>query len=129
MRQKPKIGIFWIYKSKIYFKSIELEKVKPIDGFIDSDFAHYEVWNEIASQNRDFYLYEYEEIPRGRVVYDTINNRFIVYANEEIVNSDEEKGLIISAFGLENKMISFRYDEHYYISHKKLNVVWSKFLK
>ena len=107
------IGIFWIYKSTIYFKSVPVDKVDPIDGFVDSDFAHYEVWDEIFSQNKDFYLYEYEDIPRGRIVYDLKNKRYIVYTNSKIINSQEAKKLIREAFHLQNEQISFRFDAHY----------------
>jgi len=31
----------------------------------------------------DFYLYEYEDIPRGRIVYYIVNMQYIVYANKE----------------------------------------------
>lgn len=109
------IGIFWIYQSQIYLKTIEANRVKPINGFIDSDFAHYQVWDEISSQNKDFYLYEYEDIPRGRVVYDVENTQYIVYANNDIINSDEAKALIINGFNLKVDSILFKYDEHYKI--------------
>jgi len=61
------IGVFWIYESQIYLKSIKKDKVKIINSFIDSDFSHYQVWDGMSSQNKKIYLYEYEDIPRGRV--------------------------------------------------------------
>ena len=108
-----KIGIFWIHKSKLYSKSIALDRVKSINGFIDSDFAHYKVWDEILSQNKDLYLYEYEEIPRGRIVFDVKQKLFIIYSNYDIINLDEAKRLIMDTFGLDNKAVSFQYDAHY----------------
>ena len=111
------IGIFWIHKSKLYSKSIALDRMKPINGFIDSDFAHYKVWDEIVSQNKDLYLYEYEEIPRrgGRIVFDMKQKLFIIYTNYDIINLDEAKRLIMDTFGLDNKAVSFQYDVHYKI--------------
>ena len=109
------IGIFWIYKSQIYSKSIKTNSIKSINGFIDSDFSHYQVWDEISSQNKDFYLYEYEDIPRGRVIYDVENTQYIVYANSDIINSAESKALIINAFNLKADSVLFQYDEHYKI--------------
>ena len=50
--------------------------IKAIDNFIGSDFAHYQVWGKISSQNKDFYLYDYEDIPRVRVVYDVKNAHY-----------------------------------------------------
>lgn len=109
------VGVFWIYKQQLYFKSIITDNVKSINNFIDSDFAHYEVWDEISSQNKDFYLYEYEDIPRGRVVYDAKNAEYIVYANDDIIISKEAKSLIINGFNLLNDKVLFKYDAHYKI--------------
>ncbi len=109
------IGIFWIYKNKIHTKSIEINAVKSINNFKDSDFSHYTVWNEISLQNKDFYLYEYEDISRGRVVYDIENTQYIVYANNNIIISDEAKELIVDNFNLKTNNVIFKYDEHYEI--------------
>ena len=118
MTKQPKIGIFWIYKSKVYLKSIEPEKVKAIGTFVDSDFAHYEAWDEISFQNKDLYLYEYEDIPRGRIVFNSKDACYIVYSNNEIIHSDTTKQLIIDAFDLQNEKVSFQYDFHYEIEPK-----------
>ena len=109
------IGVFWVYKSQIYVKSIHIDKVKPIQGFIDSDFAHYQVWSEISLQNRDFYLYEYEDIPRGRVVYNIEDNQFIIYCNKNILEDTVSKNLILERFNLLNEDTIFKEDEHYRI--------------
>ena len=109
------IGIFWFYKNKIYEKSIDSNAVKAINNFKDSDYSHYLSWNEISLRNKDFYLYEYEDIPRGRVVYDVENAQYIVYANNDIIISDKAKEVIAYSFKLKTKKVIFKYDEHYEI--------------
>ena len=109
------IGVFWIYKSQIYGKTINTVVIKEVNKFIDSNFSHYQVWSEVSLKDKDFYLYEYEDIPRGRVIYDMENEQYIVYANEEIINSDIGKMLIIDMFSLQKSKVSFKYDEHYKI--------------
>ena len=115
IEDKVLIGIFWIYKKEIYLKEIEADTVKAIKNFKDSDFSHYQAWGEISLQNKDFYLYEYEDIPRGRVVYDIENIQYIVCANNDIVISDEAKELIVNRFALQKSKFLFKYDEHYEI--------------
>ncbi|MEA2029599.1 MAG: hypothetical protein U9N49_11575 [Campylobacterota bacterium] len=107
------LGIFWLYQNQIYCKLIAMESIEPINGFIDSDFAHYQVWDEMVGQHKDFYLYEYEDIPRGRVVYDIDNAQYIVYANQDIIDSKKANGLIMDAFDIKTKKVIFKYDEHY----------------
>ncbi len=111
----PNIGVFWIYQKCIYFKSIEVSKIKAMNDLIDSDFSYYKVWDKISSKNNDFYLYKYEDIPRGRVVYDVENTQYIIYSNHDIVNLDEAQGLIIEAFNLDTTTVLFQYDAHYKI--------------
>ena len=115
IEDKVLIGIFWIYKNQIYAKSIKADTVKAIKNFKDSDFSHYQAWSEISLQNKDFYLYEYEDIPRGRVVYDIEHKQYIAYANSDIIISDEARELIIKKFNLKTNKVIFKYDEHYEI--------------
>ena len=75
-------------------------------------------------QNKDFYLYEYEDIPRGRVVYDIENTQYIVYANSDIIISNEARELIVNKFNLKTNKVIFKYDEHYEI--KTMQDIWKQ---
>jgi len=110
-----KIGLFWIYDNQIFPVFQDLNDITEIDGFKDSDLSHYQIWDFIKTQHKKFYLYEYENIPRGRVVYDIKNDIFIIYCNMTILQDDNSKELIISAFILSNKKYIFKEDEHYKI--------------
>jgi len=62
-----------------------------------------------------FYLYEYEDIPRGRVVYNIKENQFIIYCNENTLQDEISKKLILEKFRILNENIIFKEDEHYRI--------------
>ncbi len=109
------IGVFWIFENKVFFKTQRLEDIKSINGFKDSDLSHYQVWNTVKSQHPRFYLYEYEEIPRGRVVYDIEENRFIIYCNENTLQDKISKKLILKKYKILNRNSTFKEDEHYII--------------
>ena len=113
------IGIFWIYKNQIFFKTQKLKDIKMVNGFKDSNLSHYQVWDEIKNKHPKFYLFEYEDIPRGRIVYDTIENKFIVYCNKDILKNEVSKKLILKNFDLLNKKVVFKEDEHYNIYNIK----------
>ena len=91
------------------------DKLLPINNYIDSDYGHYQIWNEILRNNEKLYIYEYEDIPRGRIVYKINVKQYIVYANQDIVNSKKCRQLIIETFQLLEKHTVFRFDEHYQI--------------
>jgi len=110
-----RIGIFWIYEKQIFCEFQQLQTLKPINGFIDSDLAHYQIWEKVKTQHPKFYLYEYEEIPRGRVVYDLSADQFIVYCNEDLLKDGTSKKLIMKAFGLSGEKTVFKEDGHYKI--------------
>ena len=107
------IGIFWIYDGEIFYKSETLKNIKEIKGSFDADFSHYEVWEEIKNQHKDFYKYEYEQIPRGRVIYQ--DGKFIVYSSKQIINDENAKKLILKAFCIDDEYVEFKEDEHYEI--------------
>ena len=67
----------------------------------------------MSSKNNDFYLYEYEDVPRGRVIFDIENTQYIVYANNDIITSNEARALVIDEFSLKNSDVVFKNDEHY----------------
>jgi len=108
------IGIFWIYKDNIFSKKEALNDIQEINGFKDSDLSHYEVWEEMKITYPYLYLYEYEEIPRGRVVWDVHNQQTIIYCNRALMNDEVAKVLIMREFKLESSYV-FLYDEHYEI--------------
>jgi len=114
-RNKKDIGVFWIFKNKVFFETQKLEDIESINGFKDSDLSHYQVWDKIKNKHSKFYLYEYEEIPRGRVVYDTEKNQFIIYCNENTLQEEISKKIILEKFQLLNENAIFQEDEHYKI--------------
>jgi len=109
------IGIFWIYENKIFAKTQNLDEVKSINGFKDSDLSHYQVWDKIKNKHPKFYFFEYEDIPRGRIVYDVNKNRFIIYCNENILQDKISKKIILKKFDLINGQAIFKADSHYKI--------------
>lgn len=113
------VGVFWIYEGEVYHKAVSVDDITPINGFIDSDLAHYEVWDEIQRKNPAFYLYEYEEIPRGRVVYDTVKKYYVVYANSTIIKSPIHRKRIAETFEVDRNRIKFFEDEHYKLEQKE----------
>ncbi len=56
---------------------------------------------------------EYKEWPRGRIVYDTESDRFILYADAQILRDPTLMATIHERFGLPMDRIDAKSDSHY----------------
>ncbi len=107
-------GVFWWIDGRIYCKieTKSIEKAKnslrvQLTNVIDSDLAHFEVWDELLAAKyprADFATY-----PRGRVVYDLTLLCPVMYADTCIMQS----GLRAAAKAFDLDKYEVRADEHY----------------
>ena len=97
----------------IYSQHQSCDHIQEINNFKDSDLAHYQVWEHIKHTHKDFYLYEYEDIPRGRIVYDMKNQQYIIYCHRGIYANATEQDLILVDFCLLEQNHRFEIDHHY----------------
>lgn len=71
------VGIFWVIYERIWHKKQEKE---IRNGKIDSDFAHYLVW-ENSPLKEKYKESDFATFPRGRVIYDSEKMEHIIYAD------------------------------------------------
>ena len=98
-----------------------LKDAEPYGEFRTHPGGHYEVWSTWQKQRRapstdpsivSALNHEYEEFPRGRLVYHTIDRQFILYADRRL-QQDRTIAAIAHEFGLEPGSFIVRSDEHY----------------
>ena len=94
---RPSVGIFWVVEAKrgeprLLAIGCTLEDAEPFGDFLTFGPGHYEIWKRWrASPDTDAALrivvrtYEYEDWPRGRIVYDTSRERFTLYADRKLM--------------------------------------------
>jgi len=87
------IGIFWIVDGNLIAKKVNLTEVKEVNGFKDSGLSHFFEWEKMG-----FDFDEYDKFPRGRIVYDILNKRFLIYAAKEIIKNENYKHWILDFF-------------------------------
>ena len=115
MSELVKVGIFWAVPNGLggqsalevskNFLKIEADK----RGFINYPNSHFEVWeDEMKELGDDCYKH-----PRGRVIFDTNRNRYLIYADECV--SAEVIDEIVKLYGIED--YELRRDEHYVCPH------------
>lgn len=115
------IGIFWGYQGEIFGAKQSLSAGdSTLPGFIDSIFAHVNVWETplaVKSQYSELRSMEYQDIPRGRVVFkgsaaQAKNGKYIVYL-DKCLFTDMYKQVILEFFELQDKKVVWRMDAHY----------------
>ena len=121
------VGIFWgIPESRsswtLLIDSTSLEEAEPYGDFLTHPRGHYEMWEQWKERHvvppvgksvlQAIDGHEYEDFPRGRIVYEVKSKRFIVYADQRL----QQKSIvaeIANKFGLMPGAFVVRSDAHY----------------
>lgn len=101
---KVNVGIYWVVNKDIlsYAQEVFLEESK----IYDSTFEHFAEWEKLPRA----ILSEYDDFPRGRVLFDNIKKLSMVYTDECISKVEYKK--ILARFGITTNH-KRAYDEHY----------------
>ena len=110
---ESKIGIYWYYESKLIVYAEDISLVKPVEGFLDVDMSHYEFWDTVKEKDPSKRRFEYEDIPRGRIVMDIKKEKFIVYGSGKLIEDNQFQKAIIEEFSLPKEQTVFKQDFHY----------------
>lgn len=114
-----KVGVFWGYDGKI-IAGITPFKDAVDDGlFVNSSYSHVTFWKSVREKSIDLRIFEYDEIPRGRVLFSKERNVFFIYMDRVLFN-ENFKRLILKEFELSESKVEFKRDAHYTTDKKKI---------
>jgi hypothetical protein len=103
------IGIFWFYNSALIAKKIAVKELTPDDiGMVDSPFEHINEWESRLAST------EYQEFPRGRVVYSNVTRKATIYMDSSLFVK-KYKRLLINHFDLADCSVTWKKDSHYQV--------------
>jgi hypothetical protein len=108
----PKVGIFWDVNGKVILAGVELSEAEDYGQFKNYPGSHereWRVYQRISAVPRET---EYDEPPRGRVVYDTVSERLYLYADPCILQVEAMLNQIRSDLRLPPE-VKIGPDEHY----------------
>jgi hypothetical protein len=126
-RGQPCVGIYWGVtdqsgKTSIIVDVSLLAEAEPYGDFLTHSRGHYEVWEAWRRLGTTglarcglpdvFRMHEYEEFPRGRVVYDGEHKRFVIYADRRL-QTTAFIAEIVGAFHLQTESYIIQSDSHY----------------
>jgi hypothetical protein len=121
------IGIFWgmpnpNHSWRILADKISLAEAEPYGDFLTHPRGHYDVWSKwqklnaktLAEQDipEAVAYHEYEEFPRGRIVYNTKTHQFIIYADRKLQRPNVIND-ITALFAISPGTFVVRSDAHY----------------
>ena len=121
---QPHVGIFWMVQTKngaarLLAAGCPLEQAEPYGDSLTYGPGHYDTWTKwrrdrgIDPALRDIVRsHEYEDWPRGRIVFDQSKDRFILYADRKLL-VPETITRILEHFRLPADRTSVEGDIHY----------------
>jgi hypothetical protein len=121
-----RVGPFWVVedggKPVVIALVVALEQADPYGGMLTVDTGHLEHWTRLARRGARALREsgvptapvwsEYEEWPRGRVLFDTSTRRFVIRADRQL-HLPEFVHLIADRFGIAATKAAILPDDHY----------------
>jgi hypothetical protein len=119
---RPAVGIFWRVNDILIIDRSTLEEAEPYGECLTHAAGHYERWESwqalggaklTAAGYPDQILWtDYDQWPRGRIVYETPTRRFLLYA-DQLLQKPNVIDALKTAFGLNGAEVIVRSDSHY----------------
>ena len=100
LKAEPKVGIFWLVGNRLVLASTPLSKAEPVLGFRHFINGHKDVWAKLQRRGRVPREMEYEESPRGRVLYSGRSVQFEILADRCIASDKRCTAIVIERLGL-----------------------------
>ena len=124
--REASVGIFWALPvpggTQLVTEASSLADAEPYGDKLTHSKGHYETWSDwqrlgpagLARRGLPAAIAwrEYEDLPRGRVVFDLADTSFTVYADRQLLEPAMQ-ARILAAFRLPDATTEWRTDPHY----------------
>jgi hypothetical protein len=111
--QEPRVGIFWLLNGTLLIDGTLLSAAEEYGDFKTHPGSHISVWEQFRQNGTAPPEMEYEEAPRGRVMYNTRTRRFTLFADKCILKDKRLVSHIVSKLNLPSKNTDSGTDSHY----------------
>jgi hypothetical protein len=122
-RREPKVGIFWFYKRTLLTASAPLDKGVETSDSVNGPFDHIDFWPILQRQHPKLRQLEYEDVPRGRVLFLKATRTFDIYMDKRL-HTPTFKRQLLAAFDLPKSRTRYRTDPHYTTDPKDLELLF-----
>jgi hypothetical protein len=111
---ESRVGIFWLLADgSLLVDSSTLAAAEKYGDCLTHSRSHIDVWAEFQSSGRVAADVEYEEYPRGRVIFDKSEDRYVILADHCILRSKDLIRKISSSMNLTGTSTETSPDLHY----------------
>lgn len=87
--KEPQVGIMWLVRDQLIFDSVPMHEAEANGEHWDHPSSHIEVWEHLRRLDKVPRESEYEEFPRGRVIYDSASGKFTLLADKCILDRND----------------------------------------
>jgi hypothetical protein len=84
---KPLVGIFWWFRGKLIFDASPLNRAEKYGDCLTHSRSHIDYWTGLQQRHEVPREIEYEEPPRGRVMWNTVSKRSLILADRCILRN------------------------------------------
>jgi hypothetical protein len=123
--RKPEVGVFWVFKGRLLKFTKPLEQGYDNGEVVDTDDNHLDVWPKLQMALPQLRVLEYEDVPRGRVLFHKAARRFGVYMDKRL-HVQHVKRKIVAAFQLPTSTTDFLTDPHYTTDEAELRLLFDR---
>jgi hypothetical protein len=107
------VGIFWVVRGKLITLGIPASEGKNYGDYAIYEPSHYEKWNELQRSGAVPPECEYEEFPRGRVMFHARDAKYLLLADRCILGDKKMVTHIMQELNLPEAKTTCDRDSHY----------------
>jgi hypothetical protein len=86
-KKEPSVGVFWAIDGRLVVDSMPLGEAEPYGDHLTHPRSHIDVWEQWRLDGKVPGESEYEDFPRGRVMYNTKTSRFTMLSDRCILKN------------------------------------------
>ena len=125
-QSRPQVGFFWFVgrpgDQRLVAEGLHLDQAERYGEHLTHPGGHYDHWTLLAARGGrwlqangypdEIAVHDYEDFPRGRVVYNLADDRFVIYVDPRL-RSRAFIARLVERFGLGGKTVIVELDAHY----------------
>jgi|ERR1700722_12739267 len=109
----PSIGIFWVVGKRLLIDSTPVAKAEDYADFKIHGADHYTIWEKFKQMGEVAQELEYDDVPRGRVMYNPKTDKYLLLADRCILKNPSLLNRIEAKMNLPDKKTDLDSDAHY----------------